>query len=568
MHDAKPLGTATRSGRWIPPVWCQLVVALALAWWPTAVVACPFCSATQQTLSEEIAAAEVSVIARLVHAAPAAEEGADFDPTEFDPLDTEAGLATFRVEKVLRGAQHAGELETIKVVYFGSGEGSPQRFLIHAQTFAGLAPQEEPTPSPPPSMDWTTPLPLSPRGVDYVLRLPTLPAKGAERLVYFQRYFEDADPLLAQDAYDEFARAPYAEVMALADHMDREQLLTWIEDPQVGPTRRRLYLTMLGVCGQAADAQRLESLLLYDYQLLQPGVAVLLATWGQTGPAVGTALVDELLRADVRRQRQCLDALIAAYLKLRGADGLPLIENKFLKNPAVEYSHLYAALMALRFHGEETDVLPRPQLLAAIRLLLDNPEIADQVVPDLARWEDWSVLNKLVALFRESAPDGWIRQPVVSYLLHAAEQPGAVGPRAQAALVELESIDPACVQRTRKYMAFGLFARGLTQSAAEPSTASSPPQAGTAQPEPSRTAPQQAPETPADMSSVPQSPDNNGAPPEAPGPLVLIGIPIIAGVLLLGILALLLRGADVRATQEPLAASHDTPDQRNPPQQP
>ena len=34
---------------------------------------------------------------------------------------------------------------------------------------------------------------------------------GADRLAFFQEYLEHEDPLLAQDAYDEFARAPYAD---------------------------------------------------------------------------------------------------------------------------------------------------------------------------------------------------------------------------------------------------------------------------------------------------------------------------------------------------------------------
>ena len=61
-------------------------------------------------------------------------------------------------------------------------------------------------------IDWTTPLPLTPAAVEYVRKLPTVAPAGAERLEFFQEYLENADPLLAQDSYDEFARAPYAEL--------------------------------------------------------------------------------------------------------------------------------------------------------------------------------------------------------------------------------------------------------------------------------------------------------------------------------------------------------------------
>ena len=99
--------------------------------------------------------------------------------------------------------------------------------------------------------------------------------------------------------------------------------------------------------------------------------------------------------------------------------------------------------MALRFHGdEETGVVPRERLLDSMRLLLDNPDFADQVILDLSRWEDWSVLDRLVEMFKTSDKNGYVRQPVVTYLTVASEQPGDVGTRATAALAELEELDP------------------------------------------------------------------------------------------------------------------------------
>jgi len=533
-----------------------ILMYLALVTMPQQVLACPFCSATQQTISEEIAAAEICVIANLVQAAAAAD-----DATQFGPAADDTGMARFAVQEVLRGEPQAADLGEIELVYFGTAD--PEKsFLINALSFESLAPGKETVLR----VDWATPLPLSSRGVEYVKQLEKLPAKGAERLAFFQQYLEDEDPLLAQDAYDEFARAAYSEVISLGNQMDREQLISWIETPQVGPTRRRLYLTMLGVCGQAADAMHLESLLLYDYQLVKPGIATLLTTMAHTGPAIGVSVVDELIRADVRRKQQCLDALIAAYLKLRGPDGLALIEKKFLDNPNAEYSHIYAALMALRFHGEETDVLPKERLLVSMRLLLDNEEIADQVVADLARWEDWSVLDRLVSMFQSAEKDGWIRQPVVSYLLTAAEQPGDVGAGANAALRALEEIDPECVKRTRKYMSFGLFARAVTKSTDPPE---SPPKESAADESPPAVAADEDPLTVDEETSAPAEPavaatsaaavETDPAPPQTtplakatpPSRLMLIGIPILAGVLLIGIFALLLRGADVRS------GSHD-----------
>jgi len=384
------------------------ITLLVCATWQSGALGCPFCSAVSQTLTQEIAGSDVAVIARLIQLPPEADPNSDA-PSGLDLDDPDSGTAQFEVLEIIRGEDIAGgppaKGSTIKVVYFGTKE-QKKHFLI-----SGLAGKK---------IDWTTPLPLTERGIEYIRSLGTLPEKGAERLAFFLGFLEDEDPLLAQDAYDEFGRAPYEEVIALGDQIDRPKLIGWIEDAQVGPTRRRLYLTMLGICGKAEDVAFLESLLRYDYKQMKPGLAASLAVMTQTGPAFGTPVLSEMVKADVRRKQQCLDALIAAYLKLKGPTGLPLIEDRFLTNPAAEYTHVYATVMALRFHGEETDAIPRDRLLQSVRLLLNNTDIADQVIPDLARWEDWSVLDRLVTMFKTSDDDAWVRQPVISYLRRSA----------------------------------------------------------------------------------------------------------------------------------------------------
>lgn len=513
---------------------------------PMTVQACPFCSAVSQTLSQEIEAADIAVVAKLI-TLPAEADLDSGDPVGLDLDDPDSGTAEFEVIEVLRGddlpegAPAVGA--TIKVVYFGGNEDK-DRFLIN-----GIAGKR---------VDWTTPMPLTERGIDYIKALGNLPEKGADRLAFFLNHLEDEDPLLAQDAYDEFGRAPYEEVIAVGDRMDRQQLIEWIEDSRVGPTRRRLYLTMLGICGQPEDVAILESLINYDYQQLKPGIAATMAVMGQTGPVIGVPILNEMIRADVRRKQQCLDALIAAYLKLKGPAGLPLIEEQFLKNPAAEYTHVYAAVMALRFHGEETDSLPRARLLQSMRLLLDNADIADQVIPDLARWDDWTVLDRLVTMFKESEADAWVRQPVISYLLAATDQPEDVGQRADAALADLEELDPEGVKRARSYMAFGLLSKVGKKK--KPSAQSAEAQSAETQ----STEIQSAENKSDDTITAAQSKDDqsneqaksaetldasvDASAPPGPSRVMIIGGPLVAGIFLFGVFALLLRGADVRSS--------------------
>ena len=64
----------------------------------------------------------------------------------------------------------------------------------------------------PPTINWGTPIAISERGQAYVTKAMELPKDGADRLAFFQDYLEDSDEMLARDAYDEFAKTPYAGV--------------------------------------------------------------------------------------------------------------------------------------------------------------------------------------------------------------------------------------------------------------------------------------------------------------------------------------------------------------------
>jgi len=411
------------------------VAVVSLTFLGAVVVACPFCDAPAQTLSEETASADAVVLAKLIKEAPPAS----------DPADPNSGTATFEIIEVFRGKDVVGHAKEANAVYFGEAN-KEQVFLI-----SGLG-TEKP--------DWTTPLALSEAAVQYVRKLPTIPASGADRLAFFQDYLENDDPLLAQDSYDEFARAPYEEVQALGPQMHHDDLVKWIADLEINPSRRRLYLTMLGVCGSKDDLPLLESMIVSDFSKMEPALKEIVATGIAMRGPLSLPGWFEVMHQQERQKKLGLDALVACYLVLRGPDGLDLIDERFLKDPAVDYTYIYSTIMALRFHGDQdTGVVPKERLLTSLRLLLDNPDFADQVILDLSRWEDWSVLDRLVEMFKTADQSSYVRQPVVTYLTVAAEQPGDVGKRASAALGELEQLDPDTVKQARSLMAFGALAR-------------------------------------------------------------------------------------------------------------
>lgn len=426
------------------------VCLLLLAASTTALRACPFCTAESQTLTEELEDADAAIIARLLK--PALPP--DAKPVEGVPygtVDPETGNAKFTIERVIKNQEALEGVEQIEAIFFGD-PNFESRYLIR-----GIGDPAAGTP-----LDWAIPLPLSPTAVDYIDKLKTLPESGGDRLAFFQNYLEHEDAMLGQDAYDEFARAPYDDVKELGDRMDRQQLLAWIESPSISPSRRRLFFTMLGVAGEPEDIPRLEALIESDSRVMVPATAAMIGASLRAGGPLTGLLAIESVQLTERRRKLGLDAMIACYLTLRGTEGLDLVDERFLSDPTADYSHIYSALMALRFLASESDLVPQERINQSARLLLNNKDFSDQVITDLARWDDWTVLDQLVNMYREAGSEQvneYVREPIVTYLDVAAEQPGQVGEKAQAALVDLEPLDPEAFKRARTLMGLGLLSR-------------------------------------------------------------------------------------------------------------
>ena len=134
-----------------------------------------------------------------------------------------------------------------------------------------------------------------------------------------------------------------------------------------------------------------------------------------------------------------------------------MIDELFLANQKSPYADTYAAIMAIRFQGTEGDVIPRSALVESLHHVLDRKDLADLVIPDLARWSDWSQIDRLTKLFIEADPENnWVRVPVVNYL-RACPEPAAKagtaeiggGRSGKRAAGEYVFLDPRACQRYR-----------------------------------------------------------------------------------------------------------------------
>ena len=153
----------------------------------TPVLACPFCTAIPNTFTDDLREATVAVLARCLSA---------------DKVVAGDELPAYltRVEEVLKGPPDAQVEEGFRVFSFDP--------MVPGTMCLVIAYGELP-------YQWTTPTPLTPAAVAYLRGLRSLPEQGPERLGYFLPFLESPERLIADDAYNEFARSSLADVTAV-----------------------------------------------------------------------------------------------------------------------------------------------------------------------------------------------------------------------------------------------------------------------------------------------------------------------------------------------------------------
>ena len=88
-------------------------------------------------------------------------------------------------------------------------------------------------------------------------------------------------------------------------------------------------------------------------------------------------------------------------------------------------------MMGLRFMWQYgTGRIPNERLMQSMRILLERPELADLVIADLARWNDWSVQDRLMDIYGKgdyNIPS--IKRAIIRYMLASTQHKtaGAAG---------------------------------------------------------------------------------------------------------------------------------------------
>jgi hypothetical protein len=299
---------------------------------------CPFCSAPSLTLAEQMAQADAAVLVQWVGGKKA--------------TDKTAGETVYEIRQIVRN--HKNELKLEGRVTLPRYRESKVGDLFLLVGSKGT------------TIEWASPLEVTETSFNYVAQAPSPEVPTTKRLAYYVKFLEYPDQMISNDAYGEFANAPYADITQLADSLPREKVRGWITNKDTPATRMGLYGLLVGLCGNQDDAKILEKKILEKTEDFRLGI----------------------------------DGLMSGYLLLTGDKGLSVLDEHKLKNRDVPFSETYAAMQALRFMWKSSEGrIEKSRLRASMRILLDRPELADLVIADLARWKDWEIQDRLMELY-------------------------------------------------------------------------------------------------------------------------------------------------------------------------
>jgi hypothetical protein len=207
--------------------------------------------------------------------------------------------------------------------------------------------------------------------------------KKADNLAFFFRHLDDPDPEVARDAFMEFARATDADILHAASKLSREKLRGWLEDPKTPRFQVGVYALLLGACGKPADA---------DY-------------------------LRKLLDSKEERYRSAADGLLAGYIQLEPRKGWELT-HAILADGRKPLRLRLSVLQTLRFYRGAQPKESRPQVLRAMRTLLEQGELADLAIEDLRRWQMWDLTAEVLKVYGRKGYDApLVRRAIIRYAL-------------------------------------------------------------------------------------------------------------------------------------------------------
>ncbi|MFO0815134.1 MAG: hypothetical protein U0796_18125 [Gemmatales bacterium] len=318
-----------------------LVPGFSLAWeW------CPFCGTMQgQTLVKEVQQARFVLYG--VPSNPQIKREAD---------GREISTTEFTIEQVVKNDPFLKNKKTLTLPrYIPPSTTGQEKLLVfcdlnndQADTYLYLTAKDEAL-------------------VKYLKEAIQLDEKQvAKRLHFYFNYLDHFDNEIATDAFKEFGKAEYSDVVKMVKEFGGEQmrkrLQAWLKDPNTAVYRYGLLGLMLGLCGEKSDADVFLSVLNDPDKSLISGI----------------------------------DGLLAGYILVDKDAGWKYTMS-LVSSTEKDFNKRYAALRTLRFLWEtHIGHVPEADILGAVEQFVAQGDIADLAIEDLRKWKQWKFTSKII----------------------------------------------------------------------------------------------------------------------------------------------------------------------------
>jgi hypothetical protein len=263
---------------------------------------------------------------------------------------------------------------------------NPPTFILFGDLFNGKA-------------DLYRGVPVKDRAVvEYLREVVKLDDKQRQKsLLYYFHHLDSPYPEIAADAFLEFAKANDLEVANVAKAVQPDRLRKLLLDPKTPPERLSLFAFLLGSCGEAKDE----------------------------------GFLKQLLAKNDDRTQASLGGILGGLIELKPKEGWNAT-TKIVADAKESFANRLSALNTVRFYQGCKAMEHREAILAALRPVILDGELADMAIEDLRRWgwRDWTKL-----------------------ILEQAPKPSHAAPIVQRAIVRYAVCcpDPACVDFVQAY---------------------------------------------------------------------------------------------------------------------
>ena len=238
--------------------------------------ACPFCTMQGQTLTSDVGQAQLALIGTFTNAKMGEKYG--------------EGTTDLVIEAVVKKHDILRDRKTLTLARYVPVDDKKSKYLVLCDVYQGRI-----------NLYRVVMVRSDCDLAGYLAgALKVKDGKPGERLAYFFKYLDNPEMEISNDAYREFANAPYKDYRDMARDLPADRLAGWLRDAKTPSYRVGLYASMLGHCGKEEHARLLRSLLDSSSQKAVMGLDGVLAGYTLLKPAEGAAYVRGLLKDPAR----------------------------------------------------------------------------------------------------------------------------------------------------------------------------------------------------------------------------------------------------------------------------